>query len=637
VISVDWGRHRGPAILWVVLVGVLAALAVSIDVPRTGYGIKSDESTYIAAALSAAYDGDLSFDRRDLERFAGLYHSGPEGIFLKRGKTLKIRLRPPFPFVHTFKQQDPNPNRLYFGKAILYPVAAAPFVRLLGLNGILVFHVLLLGLVAGLGYAFLAAECSTVAAVLFTTAFLGASVLPVYGVFLMPEIFNFALVFVAYFLWLYKEVAARRSTATEAEVWSAEERAVWPRIARGLQSPWSDVAAAVLLGLGTYSKPIPIGVLVGPLVALALLRRRYAWGVTLGAVAVAVAALGFAWNAAISGEFNYQGGDRKTFYAAFPFDAQDATWERRGGSVQTNGEEAQKVLTSGDTAGWFVHNLEYFVAGRHFGFVPYFFPGVVAILAWLASPARRDAWRILTFLAFAGAVVVLLLVLPFTWSGGGGPPGNRYLFNVYPALFFLIPPAAPTWLGVLAWLGGALFTAKMVANPFVAAKYTWLTTEKGAARRLPVELPMANDLPVMLAQPLRGRVHYGPYDENGFLLYFLDQNSWPPEPQGMWISGSGRTDIIVRTVKPIGRLTVEMQSPIHTTVTVAVGSTPVTVALEPQKIVTVEVPASGVRGFQGYAYLMTARSSDGFVPHLMDYANMDYRNLGAQLRFRMAQ
>ena len=40
-----------------------------------------------------------------------------------------------------------------------------------------------------------------------TAAFLGASVLPVYGVFLMPEIFNFAIVFVAYFLWLYKEVA----------------------------------------------------------------------------------------------------------------------------------------------------------------------------------------------------------------------------------------------------------------------------------------------------------------------------------------------------------------------------------------------------------------------------------------------
>jgi len=37
---------------------------------------------YVAAALSAAFDGNLSFERRDLERFEGLYHKGPEGIFL---------------------------------------------------------------------------------------------------------------------------------------------------------------------------------------------------------------------------------------------------------------------------------------------------------------------------------------------------------------------------------------------------------------------------------------------------------------------------------------------------------------------------------------------------------------------------
>jgi hypothetical protein len=206
---------------------------------------------------------------------------------------------------------------------------------------------------------------------------------------------------------------------------------------------------------------------------------------------------------------------------------------------------------------------------------------------------------------------------------------------VYPALFFLLPPGAGAGVGLLAWAGGALFTAKLLANPFVAAKYTWLMTEKGPARRLPVELTMANDLPVRLAQPLRGHVHYGPYDENGFLLYFLDQNSWPPEPQGMWISGSGRTDIIVRTTKPVGYLVGELTSPIRTTVTIAMGSQPVTVQLDPGRPQTIRVPASGVRGLQSYAYLLTARSTGGFIPHLVDPANQDYRNLGAQLRFSM--
>src|SRR5262249_16877392 len=139
-----------------------------------------------------------------------------------------------------------------------------------------------------------------------TTAFLGASILPVYGVFLMPEIFNFTIVTVPYFLWLYKELVP-------------DSR---------LSRPWTTIAAAVLLGLGTYSKPLPTAFLVAPLVLLAWTRRQWVRGLATGAIAVAVASLCFGLNAAISGEFNYQGGDRKTFYGSFPFDTPDgsATW-----------------------------------------------------------------------------------------------------------------------------------------------------------------------------------------------------------------------------------------------------------------------------------------------------------------------
>jgi len=183
-----------------VLFIVAAFSAMSADVPRTTYGVKSDESTYVAAALSAAFDGDLAFERRDLERFAGLYHSGPEGIFLKRGKQLRVAVAGQFPFVSLVKSEDPDTNRLYFGKSLAYPVAVAPFVRLLGLNGLLVFNVFLLGVTAVCAYLFLAAQSSPVSAAAFTSAFLGASVVPVYGVFLMPETFNLTLVTLAYFL-----------------------------------------------------------------------------------------------------------------------------------------------------------------------------------------------------------------------------------------------------------------------------------------------------------------------------------------------------------------------------------------------------------------------------------------------------
>ena len=43
---------------------------------------------------------------------------------------------------------------------------------------------------------------------------------PIYLVFLAPEIFNFTLVTVAYFLWLYKEVAPAKATTPQSPTWA---------------------------------------------------------------------------------------------------------------------------------------------------------------------------------------------------------------------------------------------------------------------------------------------------------------------------------------------------------------------------------------------------------------------------------
>lgn len=612
------GRHLGAAAAGFVLFVVAAAWALTADVIHVGPGvageIKGDDAVYVTAALSAAFDGNLSFERRDLERFEGLYHRGPEGIFLKRGKTLHLRANASFPFIHIEKSPDPRTDRLYFGKALIYPIVAAPFVRAFGLNGLLLLNVVLLAIAACCAYFFLAARSSPVGAALFTTAFFGATALPVYLVFWMPEILNVTLVTVAYFLWAYREVAPTKRLA----------------------GAWPQLAAAALLGLATYSKPFPNGLMVAPLVLAAWWRREWTRGIVLGAVAVAVAALSFAFNAAVTGEFNYQGGDRQTFYGSFPLDGSGDVWNRQARQVVTEGDVQIEVLTSSELPARFARNLNYFLVGRHFGFIPYFFPGVVAIAAWLFSSARRDRWRLVTFLTFAFSVVAMLLVWPFTWSGGGGPTGNRYLLGIYPALLFLMPPGNIAWAGVLAWLGGALFTAKILLNPFVAAKYPYLTTERGAARRLPVELSMLTDLPVMLAGPTRARIPYG--HDPTMLLYFLDQNSFPPEPPGMWVAGGRRTDIVVHTNDRLDRLAVEAESPIATVLTVSMGAERVVVPLTPGKVATFNVPARGVlyeRYVRSYAHLLSASSSEGFVPVLRDptATARDYRNLGALMRF----
>ena len=92
-----------------------------------------------------------------------------------------------------------------------------------------------------------------------------------------------------------------------------------------------------------------------------------------------------------AGEFNYQGGDRKTFYTAFPFDgSKDSVWDRKGTEMSTNDSDSDSVLQ--DFSNRFAHNVEYFLVGRHFGFVPYFFPGAVAIVL-VAVLARAASSR----------------------------------------------------------------------------------------------------------------------------------------------------------------------------------------------------------------------------------------------------
>ena len=62
----DPGLLVALALLW-----VGSAVALSIDVPRTGFGIKGDEATYVAMALSVAYDGDLVIADSQTSGFEG--------------------------------------------------------------------------------------------------------------------------------------------------------------------------------------------------------------------------------------------------------------------------------------------------------------------------------------------------------------------------------------------------------------------------------------------------------------------------------------------------------------------------------------------------------------------------------------
>ena len=387
--------------------------------------------------------------------------------------------------------------------------------------------------------------------------------------------------------------------------------------------------------------------LVVPFVLLLWWRRQFWKGIVVGLVFTVVAGGLYGANALTTGEFNYQGGDRKTFYGTFPFQqGRGDIWNAKTDLFTTNDSDAESVLAPSEFAGRFSRNVWYFLVGRHFGFVPYFFPGFIAVLAWAWSRDRLVPWKLLTLAAVAASTLVFLVLAPYSWSGGGGPPGNRYFLSLYPPLFFLMPPIASTVPALLAWVGGALFTAKILVNPFVSAKNTWEIAERGLARRLPVEITMANDLPVALAQPSRSHIPYGHDPE--VLLYFLDRHAFPPEPVGkaadgsnifgMWVAGGGRADIILRSDNLLDRLTVTVESPIATTFIVGAGASTRSIAIAPgAPPVTFDLPVSGVRGFNSYAYLVSAQSSDGFIPQVRDPHATDGRNLGVLMKIQAVE
>ncbi len=184
-------------------------------------------------------------------------------------------------------------------------------------------------------------------ALLLAVAFLCLSVVPVYFVWLVPELFNFSLVLYAVFFWAYKEVA--RDGQTRFAPCSARHPTTLRRFSwhwRPFRSrhicwcwrPWCFTRPADASG----STPLQMAVLCG-----------------------AVTAALFAANAAITGEFNYQGGDRKTFYSftGFPFANTYETFDNIGPVRGREDLMVGDVLVNTHSGTVFLHNLWYFFAG----------------------------------------------------------------------------------------------------------------------------------------------------------------------------------------------------------------------------------------------------------------------------------
>jgi hypothetical protein len=590
--------------------GVALLVVVATDLPRAADGrFWSDAATYHAMAGSLAFDGDLEFDAGDLARVRAAYPGGPQGVFLKR-----------------------TGEGLFYAKAFAYPAAAAPLVLWLGadrglllLNGLLFVAALWLAfgeLRRGAGGAVASAEAAAVAGTL--ALFLGG-VVPVYLLWETPEIFNLAL-------------------GTGGLV-------AWRR--------GRPLLAAFLLGVAAYSKPTNLALALPLLLApvLVLEGPRPTWSRRLGeslrrgaGLGLVVASFfGLTWLA--TGEANYQGGERKTFYDLYPFDPGVTfdtagvwmTTDHLGPLVAGRDDDRRSARVAPprpaeELRRSFLLNLGYFWAGR-FGGALVYFPGVAAalLLFLLAGPRGRHGW--LALAALAASWLGYILMIPDNWYGGAGTIGNRYFVNLAPLGVLLLPRGRAAW----AAGGAALVTGGLLGGLLASPVHHSLRPGEHATwpayRVLPAELTMLGDLSVFTDVWRKRRPYNAPGGDPArrppgappsYFLWFLDDATFGQETsfdrEGFWLRGGADGEVVLQALAPVSRVRLRVTAgPAGDIVTARVGGDRQRLVLPPLKtqeiVIEAPRPALGYYGTSLYRLQLGSRYGGP--------TDEDRRNLGA--------
>ena len=546
-----------PRLLMMVVAAALLGRCFISDPAKLSEGhFFSDGATYYSMAWSLVGDFDLEYTAGDLARVKREYPEGPTGLFLKRAFG-GFELDGSAPWI---KRVPPERKKLYFGKALTYPIVAAPFVAVLGTRGFLVFNALCL-LVAWLcAFVELRRRASDGLAVFSSAALILATVAPIYVFWIQPELLNLALVSLALLAW----------------------RCDHPML------------SALLFGLAAYTKPThilmaaPLG--LSPLFeAGAPLAKRLIETIRRGAVMALCAVALFGANVLVTGEWNYQGGERKTFGSEFPFDRgplKDVTFGNSGEWMTTmklgplgEGEEETRGAGIAQSAmelhSMFLANLADFWVGRYAGMLPYFAPAFLALVLFLVlGPKEKEGWFAIAALLLFYLVSIRILPGPSNWYGGGGTVGNRYFMAALPLAAYFLPRGRDLLVGLLGTALSAMFLFPAWLQPVEhSIKPSLLASPPGGPLTyLRAERAMLNDLSFCTdawrkKQPYDGAegdppIHR-PGSRHGYWLYFPDNGTFGRETipgmfhkdgepmEGFRVQRGEITEVLLRANEPV--------------------------------------------------------------------------------------
>ena len=557
----------------------------------------ADESTYFAITQSLAYDFDLEYSMhgQDLNRYFRKFGAGPQGIFLKKGKDGKI----------------------FFAKSFIYPLFSAPFLRLFGVNGFFVFHTILLMLMVLMGYRYFSLRNTNLLSLSVTLTFLFASVAIVYFIWISPDFFNIFMAFTVIFLWLYKHKHRELQPEDTLKKWGV----------RFLLSDWSDYLAAALAGMAFFSKP-PNIILLGPLVAHTLFKKKFVKTAIILLIFITVTGAFWGTNYLVTGEWNYQGGERKTFYSevgrGFPFAAKNLTFDNSGWPMTSEGYEQSHLLPAKVS----VYNFFYYFIGRFTGIIWYFFPAFLFLILFFISKKSWEQWLILC--AISGGILIYIVLMPDNYAGGGGSLANRYFLNIYPLFLFLPGIKRKPKELVSAWVMAAIFISPILISPFLHSHYPATHAKKFPFKLLPVEMSLVNNHPTRTNPEALREV--GIPESSGW-LHFLDDNFHPKRERedGFWTRGNLTCEMILETRFPIKELRFHLFNNPHPSneIKIKVRGKIKKIILGKNQRGTLSFPLKrALKMKDNYLYKIKIKASEGSLPYFEYLENKERRFIG---------
>jgi len=564
---------------------VLAAVAFSfsVDLPkRHAGGFKSDESTYFAITQSLAFDQDLHYELRDLQRISSRFITGPMGIFLT-------------------KKPD---GKIAFAKSFAYPLWAAFFFRLFDTHGLLLFNALMLVACLLMSFMMLRLNNTIPFSLGLAIVFTGASVVPVYLWWITADLFNYFICFSGLFFFFYPF-----------------KRPAW------------QAAAGFFFALAIYSKPttaLPLAIIA----LLLLMRKKFKKFFLLCLCGFLTLSALTLFGISQSGDVNFMAGDRRSFHHEYPLQKPGITFENAQNSVKMSADDywdrfyiSPRLVAS---------NLFYFFFGRFSGLFIYFFFAVMALVLFFFRKKTDQEWTL--FIAISCAILVFITLIP-NYFGGSGTVGNRYFMTIYPLFFFLIYPISIKEKHILIpCVAGILFILPIVMDSLYMSATPRYPAISGLARFFPPEKTLFQSLPTNENFRAFGRWFGSPAKR--FQVFFLNDNFRIDQEDSkiFWTQPNPehQLEAFLVTKQTVKTWSINIQNiPLDNQISIRIDDQHKKLILSPQTQYTIDIKPTlaPLRVDNVFVYHLTIRCTNDFVPYLADFNNTDlsHRGIAVQL------